>query len=132
MGQKWLIFAIVMAGTIICVLARLFNFGWLSAFVLFFSGIGPILLLGRLSIYGYFAFTAIRIEPESTGYVFMTTLLWICSFIICPDIGDTKGTYAIFGIVNNPPNFFFWIALMSIIAGLKLDVSFLKKRFSLT
>jgi hypothetical protein len=99
------------------VLARFPNMGWLTvAGVL--TGIIPLLGLMHVVAMMLLAFRR-PLTSFHIGLLLATNLLWVIVAIVLPDGGDT-GTYAVLGLIKNPPgiiNAIAWVLVLLALAG---------------
>lgn len=87
----------------IAIIARLMNFGWYT--ILMIAGGIPVHMVAFYLINKkLFSYTTNNANLNSLIIlIILSSITFVMPYILYPDGGDIGGTYAIFGLVKNPP-----------------------------
>ena len=123
MSKSYIILTILctanLISIILCLASYLFNIGWYR--FLFGIIIFPILIIHYI-IHGSLIRRRTSLKKVTLLYSCLSHLAIVLAFIFFPDISDAPGTYAIFGLYKNPPDFFWTIAQFSLFSSFVFTV----------
>ena len=93
-------------GVLLCIAARLFNFGWNTI-------IYSVVVVPALTLHIYFQ-TGLKLKPgqrQVLAEVFslLANALIVAASVIIPDAGDIGASYAVFSSIADPPMSFYYI-----------------------